>query len=459
MSDKLNTKNVAIILAAGKSRRFDEEVPKQFAKLAGKPVIEHTLDIFDNHPLIDEIYVIVNKEYFAFTKTLIQRGLFKKVKKMLLGGETRQESSSVGIFACENDVKKVIIHDSARPFVDSNMITSVIQSLDEFIAVDVGIPPVDTIIEVSDDSKITNIPKRESLLRGQTPQGFQFPFIKKAHQKALKDGINNFTDDCSLILNYKLGEVYVLPGSEYNIKITYPLDMHIADKIFQIYKTNLNDISSDNIKDGIKGKIIVIFGGSKGIGLEIHKMVEELGGKAIVFSKSTGTDIRDFNSIKNALKTVYDKFKKIDAVICTAGVMKFGNIETIEIEDILEQINTNLVGSILVAKASITYLKQTNGNLLFFASSSYTKGRSSYTPYSASKAGLVNFVQGLSEELDHYKIKVNIINPERTDTPMRRMNFGKEDKSTLLTPESVALYALKTLVSGINGSIIEVRKK
>lgn len=458
MSNKTNkTKTVAIILAAGKGERFDEELPKQFAKLAGRSVIEHTISVFEKHKLIDEIYIVVNKDYFLTTKNIIQRALFKKVTKILRGAETRQGSSRIGVLACDNKVEKILIHDSVRPFVDGNIITNIIEYLNKFSAVDVGIAPVDTIVEIS-DYKIKKIPKRNSLLRGQTPQGFRGPVIKKAHEMALNDGYVDFTDDCSLILNYNLGEIYVLKGSEYNIKITHPIDIHLADKIFQIHKINLDGISLDAIKEGVNGKIIVIFGGTSGIGLEICKMVEKFGGKAMVFSRRNGTDINNFDSIKNALNSVYESYHKIDSVICTVGALKIGFIETIEVEDIVDQINTNLVSSMLVAKASIPYLKQTNGNLLFFASSSYTMGRSGYTPYSASKAGLVNFAQGLSDELSIYNIRVNIINPERTDTPMRRDNFGEEDKSSLLSPEFVALNSLKTLVSNVNGSVIEIRR-
>lgn len=452
-------KVVAIILAGGVGNRFNLEVPKQFVKLAGKLVIEHTIDAFERHPLIDEIYVVVYKEFYNLMEEIVQRDAYKKLKKILIGGVTRQESSKIGVFACEDDdVKKVLIHDAVRPFVSEETITNVILALDKFPVVDVAIASADTIIEVSDEKIIKDIPPRKYLLRGQTPQGFRLPVIKKAHTLAEKNGYNSAADDCSLILRYDLGSIYVVDDLEYNMKITYPVDIHIADKIFQIYKVKLANIDFKTLKKGLNNKVVVVFGGTSGIGLEICKMCKELGGHAYSFSRRTGVDIRDFESIQKALEDVYKAHNRIDSIICSSGILKMSFIETAEISDIVDQINIILIGNILVGKASIPYLKETKGSLIFFASSSYTRGRSGYTPYSASKAALVNFVQGFSEEVSHYGIKINVINPERTNTPLRHKNFGNEDKTSLLSPRFVALTTLKTMMSDITGAVIEVRK-
>jgi 2-C-methyl-D-erythritol 4-phosphate cytidylyltransferase len=208
----------------------------------------------------------------------------------------------------------------------------------------------------------------------------------------------------------------------------------------------------------MSGKVVVIFGGTSGIGLEIVRLCQELGIISYGFSRSTGADIRNPQAIRTALENVCKLHNRIDVVICSAGIMVKGQLERMEIDDIVDQINTNLIGSMLVAKESITYLKMTSGSMLFFASSSYTRGRGDYIPYSASKAGLVNFVQGLAEEMSSYSIKVNVINPERTNTPLRRAHFLDEDKTTLLSPRFVALATLRTIASGITGAVIDVRK-
>lgn len=111
-----------------------------------------------------------------------------------------------------------------------------------------------------------------------------------------------------------------------------------------------------------------------------------------------------------------------------------------------------------MAKASISYLKETKGSLQLYASSSYTRGRAMYSTYSSTKAGIVNLAQALAEELAIYKIKVNVINPERCATPMRFKAFGKEPDNSLLSPEKVAQASLKTFLSDLTGQIIDVRK-
>jgi len=451
------TKTVAIILAGGAGIRFGFETPKQFVKLAGKRIIEHTIDVFESHPLINEIYIVIHKDFYDLMEEIVQRNAYKKVKKILKGGETRQKSSEIGVLAC-NDADKVLTHDAVRPFVSKRIITEVIYKLDEYPAVDVAVPVTDTIIKISDKKIIEDIPQRKYLWRGQTPQGFLLPVIKKAHLLAKKEGIKDSTDDCSLVLRYNLGKIYVVDGSEYNIKITYPLDIHIADKIFQIRKSRLEDVDVNKLKKDLKGKVIVVFGGTSGIGLEICNLSKRLGAYTYGFSRRTNVDVRDIRSVEAKLNEVYKKHNRIDVVVNSSGILKMTFIESADLSDIIEQINTNLIGSIIVAKASIPYLKETKGNLIFFASSSYTRGRRGYTPYSASKAAIVNFVQGLAEELSHYEIKVNVINPERTDTPLRRKTFGEEDKSLLLSPKFVALMTLKAITTNLTGAVIDIKK-
>ncbi len=169
-------------------------------------------------------------------------------------------------------------------------------------------------------------------------------------------------------------------------------------------------------------------------------------------------DITNYNAVKSALKKVHKLHSRIDIVICTAGFLKMGWIETTTIDEVEKQIKINLLGSIIVAKESIPYLKETRGSVAFFTSSSYTRGRKGYAAYSSSKAGIVNFAQALGDELYHYGIRVNTVCPKRTDTLMRRSNFGKEPKETLLSPKTVAYITLMVTLSNFTGQVIDVRK-
>ena len=269
-----------IILAAGKGDRFETETPKQFIKLAGLPVMVHTLKIFHEYPDIKEIVIVTLKEYIERTLELVSRYEFNKVKKVVVGGATRQESSKIGIDCCGDDTDYLLIHDAVRPFLSKFVLREMINAVKKYRAVDVAIPSSDTIVEVDKKNFIVKIPDRSRLRRGQTPQAFEYKLIKKAHEKAVKGKLLDSTDDCALVL--RLGHrVYVVNGEEQNIKITYPLDFHIADKLFQI-KTLLPPDFDGNIYEiyeNLKDKVFVIFGGTSGIGLELSNKLKQFSKK------------------------------------------------------------------------------------------------------------------------------------------------------------------------------------
>ena len=135
-----------------------------------------------------------------------------------------------------------------------------------------------------------------------------------------------------------------------------------------------------------------------------------------------------------------------------------GKLDERNIEDIQADIDINYKGSINVAKAAIPYLKESKGSMQLYASSSYTRGRALYATYSSTKAGVVNLVQALAEELADDGVRVNVINPERCATPMRFKAFGKEPEESLLSPEKVAEASLKTLLSDLTGQVIDVKR-
>ena len=320
-------------------------------------------------------------------------------------------------------------------------------------AVDVAIPSSDTIIKVDENNIIQSIPHRAYLRRGQTPQCFKLSLIKKAHELSKDD--KNFTDDCGLIVKYGLADVYVVDGDVENIKVTYPSDIFMADRLFQIRSSLYPEEQNlDNMED----KVIVIFGGTSGIGECTATLAREYGAKVFVASNSTGCDIRDYSAIEKFLKDVYSKTKRIDYVVNSAGVLRMGKLAERSIEEIQADIDINYTGSINVAKASIPYLKESKGSMQLYASSSYTRGRSMYSTYSSTKAGIVNLAQALAEELACDGIRVNVINPERCATPMRFKAFGKEPEGSLLQPEKVAEASLKTLLSDLTGQVIDVKR-
>jgi len=456
-------KNIAIILAGGTGNRFGLDIPKQFAKLAGKTIIEHTLDVFENNNLIDEIAIVIKQEYKNKIEEIILNNNYKKIKKILNGGKERKDSSlsAINAYSKEYTDCNLIFHDAVRPFVNDKIISECIISLQNHNAIDVAIPAVDTIIEVM-DNHITSIPPRSHMMQGQTPQAFKLTTIKEAYALAQQDKNFKPTDDCGIVKKYLPNEpIFVVKGSIQNIKITYPQDLFIADKIIQLKTISLQKKHNDEFYiKGLKGKVLVVFGGSYGIGEEIVKLAKKYEAKVYSFSRSsTNTDVSKVSDIKESLKYVYEKEHHINYVVNSASVLIKEPIESMGYKSILDTININYLGAINVIKESLPYLEKSKGQIINFTSSSYTRGRAFYSLYSSTKAAIVNITQALAEEFKSKNIKINCINPERTATPMRVRSFGYEDPNSLLDAQEVAAVTLNTLISDLTGQIVDIKVK
>jgi len=448
-------KHIAVILAGGSGTRAGYEKPKQFMKIAGKLVIEHTIERFQKHQNIDEIAIVCHADYIGQVEEIVNQNSYDKVKKILSGGKERYESSLAAIRAYDGECR-LIFHDAVRPLVTERIIDDVIGALQSYNAVDVAIPTADTIIEVENDC-IVEIPERSRLFRGQTPQAFLKSVIEEAYARALKDPEFKVTDDCGVVKKYLPEEpVYVVAGEEANMKLTYKEDFYLIDKLFQL--RSIRGLSADpSALASLAGKRIAVFGASYGIGKEILELAEAAGAEVFGFSRSLGNvDVSDAASVAKALEKAAGT-EGIDFVINTAGILHKEPLNHMSYETIEEEIGINYLGSINVAKESFPYLKESGGSLLLFTSSSYTRGRAMYSIYSSTKAAIVNFVQALAGEWEPFGIRVNCINPERTATPMRRKTFGMEDEKNLLTAGDVAKTSLQALLLDATGQVIDVR--
>jgi len=456
-------KNIAIILAGGSGSRFGLNIPKQFAKIAGKTLIEHTVDIFQHNPLIDEICIVIKAEWRETIEDLLIQSHYNKVKKVLNGGKERKDSSLVAIKAYEQRSKKekinFLFHDAVRPFLNHGIIEACINALKKYNAIDVAIPATDTIIEV-EHNKIKNIPKRSNMMQGQTPQCFSYELIHQAYTLAQKDIDFQPTDDCGVVKKYiPQEEIFIVQGAVENIKITYEQDIFTADKIFQSKKQRLDTKYSDIFyQEKLKNKVLVVFGGAYGIGKDIGDLASSFDAKVYFFSRSlTQTDVSRASDVKLALETVFTRENKIDYIVNTASILIKEPLENTEYSSILEILNINYLGAINIIKESIPYLEKRSGSLLNFTSSSYTRGRKNYSLYSSTKSAIVNLTQAMGEELKSKNIRINCINPERTKTPMRISNFGNEPDHTLLDSKDVAFSAINTLLADFTAQIIDVK--
>lgn len=236
-------RNIAVILAGGTGSRMGSAVPKQFMELAGRTVIEHSIETFCNHPAIDEVAVVVHPEWRGRMEAIAAANGWAKLKKIVDGGAERYMSSLNAIMAYidEPDDTNLLLHDAARPWVSAEIVDRVVAALKHNEAVGVAVPSTDTVWEVHPDMSaemlmeggkfemprlVARIPERKLMWRAQTPQAFRLPLIRDAYQRALQDPQFMATDDCGVVRKYIPGtKICVVEGSEENKKITFAEDL------------------------------------------------------------------------------------------------------------------------------------------------------------------------------------------------------------------------------------------
>jgi len=451
-------KTYGVVLAGGVGSRLGLSVPKQMVKISGKTILEHTVAAMHNSSAVDAMIVMITPGWAEQTATLLG-DKYPKVVKILDGGNTRNETTRRVLEAIDDEECKLLLHDAVRPLVDDRILQECVTALDTYSAVDVVIPSADTIVTVDEEGIITHVPERGRLRRGQTPQGFKISVLRAAYEVALEDPFFAATDDCGVVLKYS-PEVAIttILGSEQNMKITYPSDLFLADKYFQL--ATQSPSPRDDSTAPLKGKTVVVLGGTYGVGAEIARLAADAGAVVVAHGRSTtGVHVEDTAQIKKALQEAAEEHGHIDAVVLTAGVLEIGRLSETSDEDVERVVAVNYMAPVNVARAAFPYLKESSGHLLFFTSSSYTRGRANYALYSSSKAAVVNLTQALSEEWSDAGVKVNVVNPERTETPMRFKAFGQEPSGSLLSAERVAEASLDVLASSMTGAVIDVRRE
>jgi 2-C-methyl-D-erythritol 4-phosphate cytidylyltransferase len=443
--------NFVILLAAGIGSRFGKAVLKQRARLAGRPVYEHTLDRMQSFENISGILLISNEDMLAERDAIKRK--YPKVLDVIKGGRSRLESSYVGLryLAPIAEVgSKVIIHDAVRPFVDEAMVTRILTALDEHDAVDPVIDSTDTII-VARDGFIESIPDRRNIKRGQTPQGFNFVPILTAFERAFASGQElNFSDDCGLFLKYADGcdpRVRLVPGNEDNIKVTLPIDLTIAEAIVR-----RTQIAGFQRRESLSGRTALLIGGHGGLGVAIEKRLREVGMNVICLSRRDGLDVRDIGTIEAKFKEARENFGPIDAVVDLAAELHTGNLSEQSDADVEAMVAINFLGPIRVARVALKFLGETKGQLLLFSSSSFMVGRKGQAVYAATKAAVSNLAQGLAQEWEGVGVRVNCLAPSRAATPMRAANFDQQDDlRDTVTPEQVAIKVEMILSANVSG--------
>lgn len=230
--------NIAVIFAGGVgSRMHSKERPKQFLEMYNKPIIIHTLEYFENHPLIDVIVVVCIESWISYLDDLLYKFRIEKVKKVVPGGETGQLSIYNGLKAAKeislNEKSIVLIHDGVRPLINEQLITDNIESVKKFGSAITTAKVKETILVVTEeDSSIDYIPSRKNSRVAKAPQSFWLDDILTAHEKSLAEGDNNCIDSCTMMQKYGF-KMHLIDGPSQNIKITTPEDFYTMRAILE----------------------------------------------------------------------------------------------------------------------------------------------------------------------------------------------------------------------------------
>jgi 2-C-methyl-D-erythritol 4-phosphate cytidylyltransferase len=219
----------AVIVAAGRGSRMNSMESKQYLQLGERPILVHTLQLFQNIPEVDQVVLIVGEADLERCRKFVQKYELTKVKQILAGGLERQDSVSKGLAVLNSDIEWVLVHDGVRPFVAPEQVLACWNKAMEQEAAVLAVPVKDTIKVVDTTGQIQSTPDRRSLWAIQTPQAFRLSLLKEAHAQAKQEGFLG-TDDAMLVERMGI-PVHVVEGDYYNIKITTPEDMPWAQWI------------------------------------------------------------------------------------------------------------------------------------------------------------------------------------------------------------------------------------
>ena len=213
--------NIGVIFAGGVGKRMNSRVkPKQFLNVYGKPIIIHTLEVFDSHPDIDAIVVACLEEWIPYLQELIEKYNLKKVKKIVPGGRSGQESIYHGLQAAKQvagqEKSIVLIHDGVRPMIYKKTIDDNLQSVREHGSAITSVAVKETVLVVSEDNSIKEVPNRKDTRLAE---------IIGLHRRAITEGKDDFIDSCSM-MQYYGHKLYLIDGPQENIKITTPDDFY-----------------------------------------------------------------------------------------------------------------------------------------------------------------------------------------------------------------------------------------
>ena len=232
--------NIALLIAGGSGNRMGQDIPKQFIHVDNCPIIVHTMRCFQTHPDIDAIAVVCLNGWDTVLRSYANQFSISKLKWIFQGGKTGMESIHNGIYGLREagcgDEDLVLIHDSVRPLLSQEIISSNIAVCKAYGYAITGIQCSEAILESEDGFTTHSSIPRDRLIRTQTPQTFRLGNIIKVHEEAKEKGLTDSVASCTLVAEVGGKEMHIVPGSEKNIKVTTVEDIEILKALMHTNK-------------------------------------------------------------------------------------------------------------------------------------------------------------------------------------------------------------------------------
>ncbi len=234
--------NIALIIAGGSGNRMGQDIPKQFIHIDGAPIVIHTMMCFQRHPDIQQIAIVCLKGWETVLQSYANQFNITKLKYIFPGGDSGMESIHNGIYGlleagCDGE-DLVLIHDAVRPLLSQDIISGNIATCKAYGYAVTGIKCREAILESEDGFSTSTSITRDRLIRTQTPQTFRLKNIISAHEEAKEKGITNSVASCTLCAELGNRVMYLVPGSEKNIKVTTVEDLEILKALMHTSKEN-----------------------------------------------------------------------------------------------------------------------------------------------------------------------------------------------------------------------------
>lgn len=234
--------NIAVIIAGGSGSRMGQDIPKQFINVYDKPILIYTLEAFQNHPQIDAIEVVCIDGWHDILRAYAKQFNITKLKWIVKGGNTGQESIRNGVYNLEDKCNSddiIIIHDGIRPLVDETVLSDVIIKCKQYGNAVTSLPYNEQIFVIDDDISTTKYIPRETLRRVSTPQAYKFGKLKWAYNQAFEKEIGIYGSSYTNTMMVELGEkLYFAAGSDKNIKLTTKDDLEMFKAYIKLEKDN-----------------------------------------------------------------------------------------------------------------------------------------------------------------------------------------------------------------------------